>query len=201
METRSDTPRHSHRQPDRTARAKDPGVLHGVISGMTTVALVGLLLLVAAVVVVPKLMGGAGLTVLSGSMEPTYSPGDMVVSVPQDSYAIGDVVTFQPVSGDPTLVTHRIVAHRTGQHGVSYVTRGDANSQDDNPIIAEQVMGKVIYHVPYVGHVSNLVGQHRSTIVVLVAIGLFGYAAYAISSGVRAARRQQGSEDHGLIAS
>ncbi|OAV63083.1 signal peptidase I [Enteractinococcus helveticum] len=199
METRSDT-RRSHREADRAARAKDPGVLHGVISGITTTALVGLLLLVAAVVVVPKLMGGAGLTVLSGSMEPTYSPGDMVVSIPQDSYAIGDVVTFQPVSGDPTLVTHRVVAHRTGEDGVSYVTRGDANGQDDNPIIEEQVMGKVIYHVPYIGHVSNLFGQYRTTIVVLVAIGLFGYAVYAISSGVRSSRRQKRTEDHDLIA-
>ena len=115
-------------------------MLHGVISGMTTVALVGLLAPGSKPSSCQNSWRGADRVI--GSMEPTYSPGDMVVSVPQDSYAIGDVVTFQPVSDDPTLVTHRIVAHRTGQHGVSYVTRGDANSQDDNPIIAEQVMGK-----------------------------------------------------------
>ncbi|GAA4115371.1 signal peptidase I [Enteractinococcus coprophilus] len=205
METRSDT-RHSQREADRAARAEDPGVLRGVISGVTATVLVGLLLIVGAVAIVPKLMGGAGLTVLSGSMEPTYSPGDMVVSVPQESYAIGDVVTFQPVSGDPTLVTHRIIAHRAGDEGVSYVTRGDANGQDDDPIIEEQVMGKVIYHVPYVGHVSMLFGQHRTMIVVIAALGLFGYAIYAISSGVISSRRQkrseqsQRSEGHDLIA-
>ncbi len=200
METRSDT-RSSHKEAGhRASRPKEPGVLRGVISGMATAVLVGLLLLVGAVAVVPKLMGGSGLTVLSASMEPTYSPGDMVISVPQDSYAIGDAVTFQPVSGDPTLITHRIVGHRTGEEGVSYVTRGDANGHDDDPIIHEQVMGKVIYHVPYVGYVSMAVGEHRTTIVVIAAVGLLGYAVYAISAGIISERRQKRMEDHELIA-
>lgn len=200
METRSDA-QHSHNEADRTQPThQEPGVLRGVISGMITAVLVGLLLLVGAVAVVPKVMGGAGLTVLTGSMEPTYSPGDMVISVPQESYAIGDVVTFQPVSGDPTLVTHRIIAHRTGDEGLSYVTRGDANGNEDDPIIHEQVMGKVIYHVPYVGHVSMAVGQHRTMIVVVAAAGLLVYAVYAIASGMISQRRQKRSEDHELVA-
>lgn len=199
METRSDT-RRSLKEAGRRSSDNEPGMLRGVISGITTTVLVGLLLLVGAVAVVPKVMGGAGLTVLSGSMEPTYSPGDMVISVPQETYAVGDAVTFQPESGDPTLITHRIVGHRTGDEGVSYVTRGDANGHDDEPIIHEQVMGKVIYHVPFVGHVSMAVGQHRTMIVVVAAVGLLGYAVYAISSGIISGRRQKRSEDHDLIA-
>ncbi|MBR7539807.1 S26 family signal peptidase, partial [Mycobacterium tuberculosis] len=74
------------------------------------ILLLGLLGLVVAVGVVPKVMNGAALTVLTGSMEPTYEPGDIVVSVPQEQYRIGDPVTFQPRSGDPMLITHRIVA-------------------------------------------------------------------------------------------
>src|SRR5699024_2032677 len=170
MITRSDT-HNSHETTDH-APLQEPGVLRGVLSGVTTAVLVGLLLLVGAVVIIPKLLGGAGLTVLTGSMEPVYSPGDMVITVPQDSYAVGDVVTFQPISGDPTLITHRIVAYRHGDDGVSFVTRGDANAYDDQPIIEQQVMGKVLYHVPLVGHVALAFGEHRTTLVMVAGVVL-----------------------------
>src|SRR5690625_6594570 len=84
-----------------------------------------------ALAVAPRVMNGAALTVLTGSMEPTYSPGDMVVSVPQDRYDVGDVVTFQPVSGDPMLITHRVVAIQLGgPGGTRYVTRGRTNGTE-----------------------------------------------------------------------
>ena len=60
-------------------------------------------------------------------MEPTYSPGDVVVPVPQDRYNVGDVVTFQPIPGDPTLITHRVTRVLYGNDGPRYITRGDAN--------------------------------------------------------------------------
>src|SRR5690625_4257651 len=72
-----------------------PSFWRGAASGAMTLLLIAALLLALAVAVLPRLLGGAGLTVLSGSMEPTYSPGDMVVAVPQETYRIGDVVTFQ----------------------------------------------------------------------------------------------------------
>lgn len=173
---------------------KEPGAWRGVVSGMISGILVGVLLIVIAVVIVPRLFGGAGLTILSSSMEPTYSPGDMVVTVPQDSYAIGDVVTFQPVSGDPTLVTHRIIAQSTGDEGVSYVTQGDANGNEDEPLVEAQIMGKVLYHVPYVGHVSLAVGEHRGLLVGAAAIGLLSYAVFAITSGLIQGRHRKRTE-------
>src|SRR5690606_872464 len=88
-------PRRDHRK--ETAMTADTGVEDAVreqshslgraaLRGATLVALVALLALAAAVAVVPRVMGGAALTVLTGSMEPTYAPGDMVVAVPQDNY-------------------------------------------------------------------------------------------------------------------
>lgn len=169
-------------------------VWRGMVSGVVSAVLIALLALVLASTVVPRFFGGAGLTVLSSSMEPTYSPGDMVITVPQDSYAIGDVVTFQPISNDPTLVTHRIVAQRSGSDGVSYLTRGDANGSADDPIVADQVMGKVLYHVPYIGHVSSAIGDHRDTLILIVAAGLLLYASYALGSAAFGAIRGKRSE-------
>ena len=39
---------------------------------------VTLLALIAALLVVPRVSGGTSLTVLTGSMEPTFAPGDVV---------------------------------------------------------------------------------------------------------------------------
>lgn len=159
-------------------------------SAAMTVLLIGALLLALAVAVVPRLMGGSALTVLSGSMEPTYAAGDMVITVPQDNYNIGDVVTFQPVSNDPTLITHRVVGIRMGSDGTEFVTRGDANGADDAPILADQVMGKVLYHVPKVGHVANAAGEHRGALVTLIAVGLIGYGAFVVASDTITTRRR-----------
>lgn len=160
-----------------------------VLSGTTAVLLVALLLLAGAVAVVPRVLGGAALTVLTGSMEPTYSPGDMVVSVPQDQYQVGDVVTFQPVAGDPALITHRVVGIALGAE-TAYITRGDANGADDDPVTPEQVMGRVVYHVPYVGHLAGAVGPHRGAVVTVVACLLIGYGSYLVIADSRAGRRR-----------
>lgn len=171
------------------AAAATPSFSRAALRGVSAVLLVALVVLAAAVAVVPRVMGGAALTVLTGSMEPTYSPGDMVVAVPQATYAVGDVVTFQPVSGDPTLITHRVVGVQAGEE-LSYITRGDANGTDDEPITAEQVMGRVVYHIPYVGHVANAAGPHRALVVTAVASLLIGYGAYLVISDSLAGRRR-----------
>lgn len=173
----------------RTTPAPTGSFRRAVLSGTTAVLLVALLLLAAAVAVVPRVLGGAALTVLTGSMEPTYSPGDMVVSVPQDQYEVGDVVTFQPVAGDPTLITHRVVGVTLGAE-TAYITRGDANGADDDPVSPEQVMGRVAYHVPYVGHLAGAVGPHRGVVVTAVACLLIGYGSYLVIADSRAGRRR-----------
>src|SRR5690348_1134464 len=73
----------------------------------------GLVVLVLAlVVVIPRVGGGTAYTVLTGSMRPTMPPGTLVVVRPvkPEQIAVGDVVTYQIESGDPTVATHRVVA-------------------------------------------------------------------------------------------
>lgn len=182
----------------REEPAPDGSFWRAAANGAFVVTLLAVLALAVALAVVPRVMGGAALTVLSGSMEPTYSAGDMVVSVPQERYAIGDVVTFQPEPGDPTLITHRIVTVRDTPQGIGYVTRGDANGADDAPIVAEQVMGKVIYAVPYIGYAAEAVGEHRTALIVVAGSALIGYAVYVTGSAllVRKRTRESASTQH-----
>ncbi|MFE7408306.1 signal peptidase I [Isoptericola sp. NPDC057559] len=148
-------------------------------SAALTVVVVALLALAAAVVLVPRLLGAVPLTVLSGSMEPALSPGDVVVTRPVDAdqIRVGDVITFQPESEDPTLITHRVTGVRTGAEP-GFVTQGDANGAPDAPIVADQVMGRVAYSVPYVGHLTNASWAPQA--VTGIAVLLIAYALVSV---------------------
>lgn len=151
-------------------------------SRVLTVVMVVLVALAAITTIVPRLLGAVPLTVLSGSMEPVLSPGDLVVTQPVDAdeIDIGDVVTFQPVSDDPTLVTHRVVGVQLGGDGTTgFITRGDANGTDDDPIVAEQVVGRVIYSVPLVGHLTGASWSPTA-----VTVGVIGLLVYAVGTVV-----------------
>lgn len=174
----------------RPSGVPGPSFWGSALRGAFTVVLLAVLALAVALGVVPRVMGGAALTVLSDSMEPTYSAGDMVVSVPDDRYGVGDVVTFQPRSDDPTLITHRVVSVEQGPEGTRYVTRGDANGADDEPLVADQVMGEVIYSVPAVGHLAQALGSHRSALISVAGLCLLGYGLYALGSSLAERRRR-----------
>ena len=110
---------------------------------------------VGAAVVVPRLTGSTPMTVLTGSMAPSYPPGTLVVVRPvaAEDIAIGDPITYQLRSGEPTVVTHRVVGigyDGTGERVFS--TQGDANeSPDAVPVKPVQVRGEVWYAVPWFG--------------------------------------------------
>lgn len=183
--------------PEQRATESSSGgsVLSGLFSGITTALVIVACLLAIALAVVPRLMGGSALTVLTGSMEPTYSPGDMVAvkAAKANEIQVGDVVTFQPNSGDPMLITHRVITKQLGgtPDGTLFVTQGDANGAADKPIVAAQIRGVVMYHVPYIGHAAMAVGEHRQFVVVAAATALLGYGAFMFirpSAGAKRAR-------------
>ncbi|WP_162616447.1 signal peptidase I [Xylanimonas allomyrinae] len=161
-----------------------------ITTALLTVLLLGLTVLVALVSGIPRVLGAVPLTVLSGSMEPALAPGDLVVvrPTPADRLQIGDVVTFQPVSADPTLVTHRVTGLTLGRDGVhGLTTQGDANSAPDEPIVADQVMGKVLYSVPWVGRLTGAEWAPHATTV--AGIALLGYGLRTVVLAHRSGRR------------
>ena len=178
-------------------RAPRDSWFSGLLSVLTTVLLLAVVALAVSLTIVPRVLDGAALTVLTGSMVPTYNPGDVVVvRGVKDAAAevrVGDVVSLQPLPDDPTLITHRVVAMSSSADGPRWVTRGDANGADDDPLQAKQIKAEVVYHVPYVGHVMLAVGQHRSSLVVGVAIALFVYAAWMVLSPDRRRRTADGA--------
>jgi len=156
--------------------------------------LVSVVLAAVALIVVPKATGAKPLTVLSGSMTGTYDIGDVVIVRPVDpaTLQVGDVITFQPVSDDPSLTTHRIVELAYGSEGTQFVTKGDANGAIDlEPVTPKQVMGEVWYSVPVVGYASVwMASSWLGTVVQLVAVGLLLYGSSFIVAGLLERRRR-----------
>lgn len=120
----------------------------------TSVAvLVGGLALV--LLLAPRLLGWQLETVLSGSMTPTLGVGSVAAIEPVDPAAVrpGDVITYR--DGDH-LTTHRVVDVHAGAER-SFVTKGDANEDNDPTAVeADAVVGRVLFDVPLLGHLTQL---------------------------------------------
>lgn len=133
-------------------------------------------------VALPRLGGATPYTILTGSMQPAMPPGTLVVAKPVDpqDIAVGTVITYQLRSGEPTVVTHRVIAIRTNLRGdVELRTQGDANDTPDRAWVRpEQVRGERWYYVPYLGRLNTLVSGHdRQLLVYGAAAALALYAA------------------------
>jgi signal peptidase len=156
---------------------------------LSTTCTVALVALVLALAVVPRLAGGASLTVLTGSMEPTLRPGDVVVTrgvTPHEvctEVAVGTIVTFLPRPDDPALITHRVVGKTIGTFddgtGCRLITQGDNNSARDEPVSPEQVRGVFLYGLPTVGWARQWVGDHLPVVGVALAVAVLGYGLWS----------------------
>jgi signal peptidase len=149
----------------------------------------------AVAVLVPRLGGATPYEILTGSMQPGLPPGTLVVMKPAEAseIGVGSIVTYQLRSGEPTVVTHRVVEVRQRLDGeVEYVTQGDANPiVDSAPVRPEQVRGTLWYAVPHLGRVNQLInGDQRQLLVYLAAAGLGAYALAMYAAAVRDRRRR-----------
>jgi signal peptidase len=179
----------------RAPRTGWRAVVHAVAFGVST----GLLLIVAGLavvlIVVPKATGSMPLTVLTQSMEPTLPPGTLLVvrPTPIDDIRVGDVVTYQIVSGQPAVVSHRVVSVSSSSDGErTFVLKGDNNAEaDPAPVTAVQIRGVVWYSVPEIGIVNQVVNGSRGWLIPTVAGVLLTYGAVMMTAGfVSAARRR-----------
>ena len=115
-----------------------------------------------AVVCVPvvslNLVGVRTLYVVSGSMEPSISKGDLVLaSKNYGGLTEGDVVVYKARWFNDESVLHRIISSRTDKDGNKfYRTKGDNNPVNDpGEIMFQDIKSEVVAVVPYGGYVWN----------------------------------------------
>jgi signal peptidase len=108
--------------------------------------------------------------VLTGSMEPMISPGDLVLlaPTPRTQPKLGDVVSYtaRRFSGESVGVfTHRIIG---GDPVNGWLVKGDANpSPDVQKPKADDVSGVVFLVIPWIGKLMA-----PKTLMILIPVGV-----------------------------
>jgi len=141
------------------------------ICNALSILMVLIVIAVGAVMIVPKVMGNDIYAVLSGSMEPYYHVGSVVIvdrHVDAEEIEVGDPITFR--KGDNAVATHRVIGIDTDAR--QFRTKGDANEDEDlAPIPFENLIGKAGISVPMVGYIP---------LYMRTAKGMFGIGAFVI---------------------
>ena len=135
--------------------------------------LVVLIVLCAVFLMGSRLLGFRCFNIVSPSMEPNYSVGDLIYvkQVDPESIKEGDVITFI-VNEDLVVGTHRVV--RVDRNNKHFYTKGDANDvEDGEPVHYNNVIGVPQFSIPKLGYVSDFIQNPPGTYIALVfGIGL-----------------------------
>ncbi|HEX3265677.1 MAG TPA: signal peptidase I [Candidatus Limnocylindrales bacterium] len=125
------------------------------------------------------LAGWQLMSVLTGSMQPTYPVGSLLVIGQIDAAAVqpGMAIVFHDPAEPARLVAHRVIGIAT-ESPLAFVTQGDANpARDPNPVPARLVRGHVLWSVSGLGTAMEWLQWPRSFLVlVLLPLGLLGSA-------------------------
>ncbi|WP_158734945.1 signal peptidase I [Alteribacillus sp. YIM 98480] len=103
---------------------------------------------------IPKLFGYQAVKVLSGSMEPTFSAGDLLFLKDPEEVKVGTIILFKD---NDALITHRVINLESND---GFITKGDANSVPDASIVApHDIKGVYAFHLPMMGYVIESVAS------------------------------------------
>lgn len=105
--------------------------------------------------------------VLTGSMEPSISPGDYITvrKVNPDKLKENDVITFML---DGVVVTHKVVK----VEGDLITTQGTANNIADEPINKSSVIAKYVFKLAKVGYIMAFFSSKSGLILIFGLIGV-----------------------------
>ncbi|KAL2121110.1 hypothetical protein VTJ04DRAFT_5137 [Mycothermus thermophilus] len=108
--------------------------------------------------------------VLSGSMEPAFQRGDLLLLWNRNLFEetnVGEVVVYN-VKGKDIPIVHRIVRKFGSGPDAKLLTKGDNNAADDTELYArgqdyltrKDIVGSVVAYMPFVGYVTIMLSEH-----------------------------------------
>lgn len=110
--------------------------------------------------------------VVTGSMEPKYKIGDMVITkkMPKEKIKVGDIINYISENGKDTI-THRVVGINEKEGQIYYKTRGDNNNSEDFDLINyNQVQGIVVLKISKLGTILTKIFTGTGSIILFVVI-------------------------------
>jgi signal peptidase len=120
----------------------------------------------------PVAFGMQSFAVLSGSMEPVLSTGDIVVeeTVRPRDVRVGDIVTFNDPQQRGRRITHRVRSVHIERGRARFVTKGDANDSTETwATDANGRLGRVTYRIPLIGYgIARLNGPGAKLVLVMI---------------------------------
>ncbi len=97
--------------------------------------------------------------VSSGSMEPTLSVGDVILSkkINANTLEIGDIITYNGSEGSYAgkTITHQIVDIEVTNGERVFTTKGISSPLNDPVVYESQILGIMVCEIPLVGVVYN----------------------------------------------
>lgn len=133
-----------------------------VISVLIAVTLMGL-----------RIAGFHAFTVLSGSMEPKFSVGDLIYvkEIAPEEIKVGDSITFV-LNEKLVVATHQVI--RIDAENKHFYTQGLANDTPDAaPVHFNNLIGKAMFAIPYIGYVSDWIQHPPGLYITISALAIF----------------------------
>lgn len=103
-------------------------------------------------------------TVASGSMEPVYNVGDILIAkeIKPSEIREGDNIVYkgEKESLENKIITHQVVKINQNEDGkYRFITKGIANIKEDPGISENQIYGKIIYKMILLSYIGKLISN------------------------------------------
>lgn len=117
----------------------------------------------------PSIFGIKTFVVVSGSMEPELSIGDIVIvkEYGQNQLMEKDIISYRE---GQKIITHRIYSIMLVNGDIMYQTKGDNNNSFDSQLVKyDDIEGKAIFIIPKVGNILIFL-QNKNIIMFIIII-------------------------------
>lgn len=148
---------------------------------------------------VPSIGGISPLIVLTDSMLPEISSGDLIIAshIAPEDVQVNDVIAFfDPASKNNSVVTHRVIEIVTEDGATKWRTRGDNNNAEDRMLVpAENLVG--IYEGTRIAGAGNVAMFLQTTpgLILCVFCPMIALVGYDLIRRKRYEKAQQADTD------